>query len=237
MATIVTRAGKGAPLTHTEVDANFTNLNDLKVEQTGATGAAVMPVGTDAQRPTAATGYLRYNTDQASFEGYNGTAWGSIGGADFSSVADDIIPDADSTRDIGSTSNRWAQGWFDDVTSANTSDGTLSIPTTYVTNGSAKAWVNFDGTGTIAARDSFNLSSLTDNGTGDYTANWTNAMGNANYCAPVASGNDVLVSNDNVRDVVTRNYATGSIRLIALRSDAIAADQPIINVATLGDIA
>ena len=67
------------------------------------------------------------------------------------------------------------------IIASNVSDGTLSIPTTYVTNGSAKAWVNFNGTGTIAARDSLNLSSLTDNGTGDYTVNFSSAMGNASY--------------------------------------------------------
>jgi len=47
--------------------------------------------------------------------------------------------------------------------------------------GIAKAWVNFNGTGTVAIRDSFNVSSITDNGTGDYTINFTTAMPNANY--------------------------------------------------------
>jgi len=47
--------------------------------------------------------------------------------------------------------------------------------------GLAKAWVNFNGTGTIAARDSVNVASLTDNGTGDYSVNFSNDMGNANY--------------------------------------------------------
>lgn len=46
----------------------------------GDIGAAELPVGTEAQRPTAATGLMRFNTDSGSFEGYNGTAWGSIGG-------------------------------------------------------------------------------------------------------------------------------------------------------------
>jgi hypothetical protein len=45
-----------------------------------STDAALLPVGTTAQRPTGATGYIRYNSDLASFEGYNGTSWGSIGG-------------------------------------------------------------------------------------------------------------------------------------------------------------
>lgn len=43
------------------------------------------------------------------------------------------------------------------------------------------AWVNFNGTGTVAIRDSFNVSSITDNGTGDYTINFTNELDDANY--------------------------------------------------------
>ena len=44
-----------------------------------------------------------------------------------------------------------------------------------------RAWVNFNGTGTVAIRASFNVSSITDNGTGDYTVNFTTAMPDANY--------------------------------------------------------
>ena len=46
---------------------------------------------------------------------------------------------------------------------------------------SARAWVNFNGTGTVAIRESGNVSSITDNGTGDYTVNFTTAMPDANY--------------------------------------------------------
>jgi hypothetical protein len=45
----------------------------------------------------------------------------------------------------------------------------------------ARAWVNFNGTGTVAIRASGNVSSITDNGTGDYTVNFTTAMPDANY--------------------------------------------------------
>jgi hypothetical protein len=48
-----------------------------------------------------------------------------------------------------------------------------------------RAWVNFNGTGTVAIRASGNVSSITDNGAGDYTVNFTTAMPDANY-APVA---------------------------------------------------
>jgi hypothetical protein len=60
-----------------------------------------------------------------------------------------------------------------------TSNGTTwvsSAPTNYV-----KAWVNFNGTGTVAINASYNVSSITDNGTGDYTINFTTAFANTNY--------------------------------------------------------
>jgi hypothetical protein len=53
----------------------------------------------------------------------------------------------------------------------------------------ARAWVNFNGTGTVAIRASGNVSSITDNGTGDYTLNFTAAMSDANY-AVSGSAND-----------------------------------------------
>ena len=56
--------------------------------------------------------------------------------------------------------------------------GTVLVDTTV---GVCRAWVNFNGTGTVAIRASFNVSSITDNGTGDYTANFTTAMSDANY--------------------------------------------------------
>jgi hypothetical protein len=48
-------------------------------------------------------------------------------------------------------------------------------------SGLCKAWVNFNGTSTVAIRASYNVSSITDNGTGDYTVNFTTAMVDANY--------------------------------------------------------
>lgn len=64
-----------------------------------------------------------------------------------------------------------------------------TVPVDTVVNGTAKAWVNFNGTGTVAIRRAFNVSSITDNGTGNYTVNFTTAMTDANY-ATCATGND-----------------------------------------------
>ncbi len=61
------------------------------------------------------------------------------------------------------------------------------------TNYKCRAWVNFNGTGTVAIRASGNVSSITDNGTGDYTVNFTTAMPDANY-AFSANSNDYAVA-------------------------------------------
>lgn len=73
---------------------------------------------------------------------------------------------------------------------------TLTLPATTgtvlndATVGVCRAWVNFNGTGTVAIRASFNVSSITDNGVGDYTVNFTNVLSDANYCVNSSSGDD-----------------------------------------------
>ena len=62
--------------------------------------------------------------------------------------------------------------------------------TTNLQQGLIKGWIRFDGTGTIAIDDSFNYASITDNGTGNYTATLSNPMNNILY-APVAGAGDV----------------------------------------------
>ena len=69
-----------------------------------------------------------------------------------------------------------------------------------VASRTAKAWVNFNGTGTVAIRASFNVSSITDNGTGNYTANFTVAMADANYAVSLASA---LGNNDKVQSIAS----------------------------------
>jgi hypothetical protein len=61
--------------------------------------------------------------------------------------------------------------------------GSETTPIADVINGSARAWVNFNGQGTVAIRASYNISSITDNGTGNYTLNFTTALPDVNYSA------------------------------------------------------
>ena len=65
----------------TNVQAAIAELDTEKVPRTSTTGSAVLPSGTEAQRDgSPSAGYIRFNSDASSFEGYNGTAWGAIGG-------------------------------------------------------------------------------------------------------------------------------------------------------------
>jgi len=71
---------------------------------------------------------------------------------------------------------------FDTLSTSGQITGTAkSVDTDYLASGSAKSWANLNGTGTIALRDSLNVASITDDGTGDYDFTYTNAMGNVNY--------------------------------------------------------
>jgi hypothetical protein len=67
------------------------------------------------------------------------------------------------------------------VTNVQDTSGGNSSTTAEIKNGIAKAWVNFNGSGTVAILAQYNVSSITDNGTGDYTVNFTNALVDANY--------------------------------------------------------
>lgn len=92
-----------------------------------------------------------------------------------------------------------------------------------------RAWVNFNGTGTVAIRASGNVSSITDNGTGDYTVNFTTAMPDANYAVNV-TGTFWLtgIADYDYRATVagTNYFLTGSIRVVFSKTtgDAITGD-------------
>jgi len=67
-----------------------------------------------------------------------------------------------------------------------TSEG--GAATMQLQQGLAKAWINFNGTGTIASRDSFSVSSISDNGSGDTTLTFSNAFNNADYVLNYTNG-------------------------------------------------
>ena len=121
------------------------------------------------------------------------------------------------------------------IIASNVSDGTLSIPTTFVTNGSAKAWVNFDGTGTIAVRDSFNVSSLTDEATGNYTVNLTNSFSASDYTINITGDGSTAAIFAAARVDVTTSSAARAVT--AVTTSGSTADSALVSVSCLGDLA
>ena len=97
----------------------------------------------------------------------------------------------------------------------------------------AKAWIAFNGTGTPAITGSFNVTSITDHGTGNYTINFTTAFSDANYCMTAAGDNNgnsqgTMVILDNA----TTAPQTGSFRIMTrVPSASVAADGVRINCA------
>jgi len=95
-----------------------------------------------------------------------------------------------------------------------------------------RAWVNFNGTGTVAIRASGNVSSITDNGTGDYTVNFATAMPDANYCAVVTVGGAGTLATGNALVGWAAGYASGSVRIgVSDNNTDLNSDAPYANVA------
>jgi len=93
-----------------------------------------------------------------------------------------------------------------------------------------RAWVNFNGQGTVAIRASGNVSSITDNGTGDYTVNFTTAMEDANY-SPVVSMEGAFVNAGDYGVAPLRTVSSGSVRFrchIGNLNYSIASDPAIV---------
>jgi hypothetical protein len=105
--------------------------------------------------------------------------------------------------------------------------GTASTPPTIQdSNGTeigtfCRAWVNFDGTGTVAIRASFNVSSITDHSVGDYTVNFTTALADANYCYVVSSGQGNVLMTGNQGGAVPTTSALRVITLVGNTGGAI----------------
>ena len=96
-----------------------------------------------------------------------------------------------------------------------------------------RAWVNFNGTGTVAIRASFNVSSITDNATGNYTVNFTNAMPDTNYVAAGTTAASESASNTNglLTVKITNGFNTTSCNVFVTNTSAAAVDRAIVTIA------
>lgn len=112
------------------------------------------------------------------------------------------------------------RGRFDTSGNFLFNSGYGSVATAY----GCRAWVNFNGTGTVAIRASGNVSSITDNGTGDYTVNFTSAMPDANYSWGGSSQNS---TGGTVRSIFTNTSTTPTASALRVQnSNYVSAEDP-----------
>ena len=122
---------------------------------------------------------------------------------------------------------------------ANISDGTDTVETGYVINGSAKVYVNFSGQGVYSIRSSLNLSGLTDNGTGNFSGNFVSNMSANTYSvvSGISESGVAGVAHCSVGDgytssdflMLTANVAEGSANVLT--------DYKFVQTAVHGDLA
>ena len=119
--------------------------------------------------------------------------------------------------------------------------GNNSIGLSFVAEGSAKAWCNVDGTATFDSsdteiRDSFNVDSTVDNGTGDVTVSFTNNMGNTGYSVSLGA-KQTDNTNASGTDTQPASLAQGSYRIITNNASFAKADCALNFSTVHGDLA
>tara|TARA_B100001939_G_scaffold188478_1_gene162350 strand:+ start:686 stop:1063 length:378 start_codon:yes stop_codon:yes gene_type:complete len=115
------------------------------------------------------------------------------------------------------------------ATIQDTSGNNSSTPN-QVAQGRAKAWVNFNGKGTIAINDDFNVSSIGDNGTGRYTVNFTTAMSNANYAVAVSGSDENESDPPSFFGCACESFTTSNFKMFTRRSSGIEDMKPVCAV-------
>ena len=117
-----------------------------------------------------------------------------------------------------------------------------SVPMATVAQGSAKSWINLNGTGTIATRDSLNVASINDEGTGNHTITYTSAMADANYSRSThMQRENTSASFANIDGSYNNDtYSTAAIEVRTIfmnNGSAGAVDSPIVSNQIHGDLA
>ena len=198
--------------------SNYSNTKTIELASSG-TGVGQPVIGINSYPGTddTSTGYLSFSRSASSTLGTNTLVgsgdrlgvirWSGANGTGYDSAAE-IYAEVDGTP--GATSDMPGRLVFSTTANGASSPteqmkidsaGNLKFNSGYGSAAVAygcRAWVNFDGTGTVAIRASGNVSSITDNGTGDYTVNFTTALADVNYsmnatCSATATSNKFIV--------------------------------------------
>ena len=222
--------------TSQQISLNVGNTTILTASSTGLTLIPTNNVNINVTNSNVTLTTANITTANITTANITGVATFSTGSAALPSITTAGDPDTGiyfpSANTIGFTRGGVEVGRFDS-NSANANfqfnSGYGSVATAY----GCRAWVNFNGTGTVAIRASGNVSSITDNGTGDYRINFTTAMPDINYCSLATGTGNENVSIDgyaNLRDTAS-NKLVGSVRVQQVLQSGSPYDAPNMNVA------
>jgi hypothetical protein len=165
----------------------FTTLTASGAVTFTGTGATKLNAGTTAERPTPTNGMLRYNTTTTALEAYIGGAWTNVGSVSSVATGTGLTGGpVTTTGTISIDSTVVTLSGSQTLTNKTLTTPNIDSAQFATVSGTApiypcRAWVNFNGTGTVAIRASGNVTSITDNGTGNYTINFTTALSDTNY--------------------------------------------------------
>ena len=243
-----TNSGKHEVLTmEEESSAGASSTNELHVQAIdGGTGQPEFAITSEDGDELQMT----KDGDLFSSDGLVVTEGATFNGGITLGAGDDLI--GSSTSDItfntnkftvaGDTGNTIIAGTLEVTGVATLGDGSLlktsAAPTTdamiankkYVNDqipvaARIKGWVTFNGTGTLTVVDSYNVSSVTDNGTGDYTIIWDTPFANNNYCV-VATGKELTAA--------IRTKVAANVQIITYNTVALHVDSSIVCVVAIG---
>ena len=118
----------------------------------------------------------------------------------------------------------------------NASGGSNSTPEE-IQQGRSKAWVNFNGSNTVAIRNDYNVSSITDTGTGAYKVNMSNAMANTNYAVTANSSHlsGVYLAFPSLRDRDQQTRSTTQFHIDCLNNGGSFTDGHELHISVFGD--